>query len=355
MSIVRTTLRMLPALLPGLTGLILFCGCASTEIEEVNTAILSRRTSLSNRKSLAKLTGTALSRPTKGDYRVGGRDVLDVSIFELETRNETFTAAVRVADTGTIALPVLGDIEVAGLTVTEIRKHLEKRLKDGEILKLPRVNVGVQQYGSKKIAVFGTVRTPGVYALQHNSMSLLEALAQAGGLTERSGQVCHIMRHTPSTTTETEKLVTAEPDDAKTIQVDLYELLELGDLTLNIELQPGDVVSIPEARSFYVIGFVRESGSFPLNRPVTVLQGIALAHGLAAGKASPRACVLKRRSPGGTVNLPIDLVAISRGTTPDPFLLPDDVIEVRQTGGKRFWVAFADLFKGIFGVGYSLN
>ena len=135
--------------------------------------------------------------------------------------------------------------------------------------------------------------------------------------------------------------------------MDLHDLLDLGNLTLDMILVSGDIVHVPEAARFFVFGYVRESGGFPIKRPTTVLDGIAMARGLREREASPEHCVLKRRSPGGEVVIPLDLVAISRGEAPNLFLRSGDIIEVRQTSGKGFWMGIWEGVKAIFSVGMS--
>ena len=137
--------------------------------------------------------------------------------------------------------------------------------------------------------------------------------------------------------------------------MDLYELLKQGNLDLNVVLRDGDVVRIPRAEQFSVLGFVRRPGRFPLTEPVNVLEGIALAGGLQEREASPKACILKRRTDAGEEIIPLNLVAISRGKAPNRFLLPNDVIDVRQTTAKKVGLEVMDLFRGLFGIGYSLN
>jgi protein involved in polysaccharide export with SLBB domain len=138
------------------------------------------------------------------------------------------------------------------------------------------------------------------------------------------------------------------------IAVDTYELLELGRPDLNVMLRDGDVVNVPEAMSFYVVGFVEKPGGYPLTRPTTVLEGVALAGGLRERRASPRRCALKRYIATGEIVRPLDLVAISRGEDPNIYLQPDDVIDVRQTPLRGAGLWFFDFVRAIFNVGYSI-
>jgi polysaccharide export outer membrane protein len=320
----------------------LLAGCGGGAVMEVNKAAVASRISYTDDASrlLAERSAILLESPAE-DYRLGPEDVLEISIFEWEVRKETRVVDVSVAQRGSISLPIIGEIAVAGMTIDEVKGLIERRLTEDGILQFPRVSVLVKEYNSQRVAVIGAVNEPGVLHLRKNSVSLFEALTLAGGITEEAGQVLYVIR-TDAGTQPAEKLV----------RVDLFELLELGE-DLNLALHSGDVVNVPKAKEFYVVGFVREPGGFPLNKPTTVMEAIALAGGIREQEASPKATVLKRRDPPGDVL--IDLVAVSRGREPNPFLMPGDVIDVRQTAFKKFRMAFWDSFKALFGFSYSLN
>jgi len=97
----------------------------------------------------------------------------------------------------------------------------------------------------------------------------------------------------------------------------------------------GEIIYLPEAKRFYVIGFVRYNGSFSLKKPTTVLEGIAMAQGVREEEASVKKCALKRKSPEGEVIIPLNLSAIAKGKAPNIYLRPDDIVDVRQTGLRR--------------------
>jgi len=132
------------------------------------------------------------------------------------------------------------------------------------------------------------------------------------------------------------------------ISIDLYELLELGDLSLNVLVGNGDVVNVPEAKRFHVIGFARDPGSFALKKPTTVLEGIAMARGFQEVEASKRDCVVKRKTPDGEYIIPVDLVAVAQGKAPNFYLHPDDIIYVRQTTLRRTLLYTYDIVTKMF-------
>jgi polysaccharide export outer membrane protein len=302
-----------------------------------------------------------LLRHQSVDYCVGPEDVLEVTIFEWELREETKTVAVRVAESGIISLPVLGDLYVEGMSVSEIRKTIEKHLVDGGFIREPRVSVIVQEFRSKRVAVVGAVIDPGVYTLRQNVTTVLDILSLAGGLSERAGYVLHVVRAGEGMSESEKAMLSDQLADASgavekdIITIDLYELLELGNLALNAGLSDGDIVNVPEAKRFAVIGFVDQPGSFPLKKPTTVLEGIALGGGLLANEASLKSCVLRRQTPDGETMILLDLEAISRAEAPNFYLMPDDVIEIRQTFGRRVFLEVLDGAKYIFNIGYTFR
>jgi polysaccharide export outer membrane protein len=316
-------------------------GCGTGIARDVNKAAVASRISYTDEASrLLAEQGALLIQSPAEDYQVGPEDELEISIFEWEVRNETRVVNVRVGQSGKISLPIIGEMDVKGKTLDQIKTGLEKRLAEDGILQFPRVSVLVKEYNSKRVAVMGAVNEPGVYSLRKNATSLFEALSLAGGVTEEAGQILFVIR------TE----VNPEQQD-RMVRVDLFELLEMGE-NLNLALHNGDVVNVPKAKEFYVVGFVNKAGGFPLTKPTTVMEAIALAGGLREKEASPSACMLRRRD---SQDFPIDLVAISRGEAPDHFLMPGDVIDVRQTALKRFTSGFWESFKALFGFSYSLN
>jgi len=341
----------------------LVCGCGRSATRRVNAAVLAVRMSATDDASrLLAQRSRGIIKERSEDYRVGPGDLLEISIFEWELREETKTAVFRVAESGVIALPVVRDLNVGGLTVGEIKGRVETVLREGGFILKPRVSVDIREYRSKRIAVVGSVNDPGVYTLRQNVTTLLEILSLAGGVSEQAGNVLHVVRAEGEGGRADKAAGSAPQTGAKegeaeqsVIAIDLYELMEMGNLALNVVLRHGDVVNVPEAKRISVIGYVREPGNFPLKKPTTVLEAVALAGGLMEREASPRYCVLKRRLPEGELIIPLDLVAISEGEEPNRYLLPNDIIEVRQTAQKRFGLELLDVLRSVLNVGFVLS
>lgn len=350
----------------------LAAGCASSSVNEVNDVVMAKWESLCDAESRRSIAETLTTRPLRReDYRIGPEDLLAISIFEWELREETRTLEARVTQTGYVSLPVLGRLAVAGHTTAELQTEIERILRSGEILKAPRVTVDVKAFQAKRVSVVGAVREPGVYTLHRNATTLLEVLALAGGPDERAGEAVYIMRtgdrdrmsrsfvdspfdlRAPAPASEPSESAGGRASSER-ITVDLYELLELGDLGQDMVLTDGDVVHVPEAAKFFVFGYVREPGGFPLKRPTTVLDGIALARGLREKEASPEHCYLKRRTLRGEQLITLNLLTIARGEAPNLYLKPGDIIEVRQTTGKSFVLGIWDGIKSVLSFGFGV-
>jgi len=352
-------------------------GCAAApEVLEVNEAAMARWESLTDTRSRRTISRSFEAAGLRAeDYRIGPEDVLAISVFEWELREETRTLEARVSQSGCVVLPVIGMLAAGGRSTAELQQEVERILTRKKILKNPRVTVEVKEFQSKRISVVGAVQEPGVYTLHQNATTLLDVLSLAGGPDERAGEAAYVIRTGKRAgpiraaapvpldleTGETEATERRErgrvpPDRAVVdrVTVDLYELLELGDLSLNMVLVDGDIVHVPEAARFYVFGYVREPGGFPLKRPTTVLDAIALARGLREREASPERCIMKRRTAAGEVVVSLDLVSIARGEAPNHFLQAGDIIEVQQSGGKGFLLGLWDGFKSIFSVGVPI-
>lgn len=343
-------------------------GCRSApETTEVNQVVMARWDSLTDPESRRLIACSFAAAPLESeDYRAGPDDLLAISIYEWELREEMRTLEVRVAQSGTVALPVLGVVPAAHRTPGEIQRHIEHLLQVKGILREPRVTVAVKEFESKRISVVGAVREPGVYRLRRNVTTLLDVLSLAGGPDERAGEAAYVLRTSEAaarrprpaglapdaeTGAEAARPAPACPAPLERITVDLYELLDLGNLALNMVLVDGDVVHVPEAGNFYVFGYVREPGGFRLKRPTTVLDAVALARGLREREASPEDCLLKRRLAGGETAIPLNLLAIARGEAPNLFLQAGDILEVRQTAGKSFLLGIWDGITSVFSIG----
>jgi polysaccharide biosynthesis/export protein len=122
-------------------------------------------------------------------YKIGAQDVVDVSVFKVPELSKS----VQVADIGTINLPLVGEVPVAGKTAQEVERDLTSRL-GAKYLQNPQVTVYVKEHNSQSMTVEGAVKKPGVYPIKGKT-SLLQSLALAGGLEPNSDSTVVVFRY----------------------------------------------------------------------------------------------------------------------------------------------------------------
>jgi polysaccharide export outer membrane protein len=203
------------------------------------------------------------------NYVVGPGDVLSVHVFYEPQLSGNF----RVENDGDFGYPFLGRVNAGGKTVSAIATLLKERLSDG-YLRNPQVTVDVQTFRSQSVFVMGEVRTPGKYVLS-GSITLLDALAQAGSPTPAAGAEVLVLHPKWSANGPT----LPNQGDAEVTHVNLREI-EDGKLSRNVTIRDGDTIFVPKAERFFVIGMVRNAGSYVLERNMTVLQAISTAGGI---------------------------------------------------------------------------
>jgi polysaccharide export outer membrane protein len=254
------------------------------------------------------------ARGTSSDAPIGGRDVLEIRV----TQDPTLNTTVTVGDDGRITMPVVGKIDVSGLTPTQTEARIRQVL-EARILTKADVSVTVLVAGSKPISVIGAVTHPGGINVTGN-ISLIQAITQAGGLAVGYGKTLYVLR-------------TASNGLTDQIQIDIDDLMVNGNPDLNIPLTPNDVVNIPidTPISIYVLGEVTRPGKvlFRRSETPTLLQAIASA-GALTDRAS--ASITVKRSLNGTeTTIKADYKKILSGKQTDVRLLDNDVVWVRES------------------------
>lgn len=298
-----------------------------------------------------------LMRPARTEYRIGPKDLLEIDVYELEEPYKTKQLRSRVALDGTVLVPLIGSVEVAGHTAPEVQAEIARRL-GADFLVNPTVNVVVAEHQARRITVLGAVQSPGTFHLDENSTTLVDALALAGGPTEKAGSAVYVVREHGmadgvALADASSGAVTTAATNPRLVKVDLIDLVERGNLAANCVLDDGDVVHVPPAAQFFVMGEVNEGGAFPLRGEITLLRAIAMAGGL-RDKATPAATILIRTTEKGRVTMPIDLSQVQAGSTKDFLMQADDVLVVNESGGDAFARGVGSFLRGIFHVNYGL-
>jgi polysaccharide biosynthesis/export protein len=238
--------------------------------------------------------------PQAGEvYVIGPQDSLSIIV----TDEADLTNKYRVDTDGTITMPYLNRVPVAGLTLAEAQVKIGQMLQAG-YLRNPQVRIEVDQFKSRRVFVSGEVRTPGYVTMAGTTMTLLEALALAGSATQNASNDIKVVH--PSKPGE-------KPNEPITVN---RNELELG--RADITLQDGDIINVPVAQRFFISGFVKNAGYFVLDSGTTVSQAIVLAGGL-TDRGSDRRIKIGRLVKGKMVDLPAELT---------DKVLPNDEIKI---------------------------
>jgi len=120
----------------------------------------------------------ALATAGLASETLGNGDAVRVTVFQ----QPDLTTDARVSERGTIKLPLVGDVKVAGMSPAEAGKQIAEDLKRGQYLKNPQVNVALTTLRSQQVSVLGLVARPGRYALDDTSSNLADVIAAAGGI-----------------------------------------------------------------------------------------------------------------------------------------------------------------------------
>lgn len=282
-------------------------------------------------------------RTTFQDYKIGPDDLLEISVFEDEKLNKT----VRVSSQGNINLPLIGILNVKGLTGGELEKEVRTFLAE-KYLKDPHVSVFIKEYRNQRISVMGAVAKPGVYDFT-GQKTVLDLLAVSGGLRDDAGRLLFVIRAPSSmeSSSKSSKETLGEDQKPQTFIVGLEELLIKGDPNMNVALVHGDVVNVPPAGKVFVGGEVRSPGGFSLTKQMNLSQAITVAGGLTP-KADGSETRIFRYSGRGDAKevLTVDVYSLQKGQREDLFLRENDVVFVPKSGTKTVMYEFWDLVKG---------
>ena len=279
-----------------------------------------------------------LTPPASQDdrYRIGPGDLLEVRVFN---RPQLSRDAVRVDASGMIRMPLIdNEIQAACQTEGELGKEIAQRYLKYQ--RNPQVDVFVKEYNSQPVAVIGAVDKPGRFQLQRR-VRLLELISSAGGPTSKAGkrvQVAHVGRRyaCQSPTPDTPGGVLSIQEESTDYDIfNLNETLQ-GDEKANPYVQPGDIITVPEAEQAFVVGNVFKPSAIPLREPTTVSEAIAMAGGTLPDTKTDRIRVI-RKVAGATdkMELVVNLQDIVRKKSTDLLLQPGDIIEVSVSGSKR--------------------
>jgi polysaccharide export outer membrane protein len=221
----------------------------------------------------------------------------------------------RIGSSGDVYLPLIDYVHLADLTVEEAQALIQKRLEDGGFVRSPHVTIFIDESASQGVTILGEVARPGIYPALGNR-KLYDLISAAGGFAQTAGRKVSIIR---------------QRTQVAPITVNLPRNLA-DDLEDNIDILPGDTITVPRAPIIYVVGDVgHPTGLLIDNGSLTVLQALALAGGTNHTAKMGGTCII-RKGPSGMVETKVPLKKMLEAKAPDITLQADDILFVPLSG-----------------------
>lgn len=265
------------------------------------------------------------------DYKIGPSNLLEVKVKQ----DPAFDRLLRVDGRGEITLPLIGVIRVASLTSKQVEVEIAARLKD-KYIRDPDVIVFIREFTQVKFVVQGSVLRPGIYNTPGN-VSLLEALAMAGGPNERA-EVTNVKIVRASRVREANAI-----NDAEVYNLDQIRAGEQQDT----KILTGDNVFVEEAIPIIIEGAVQRPGIIYPRSTTTLMQLVSMAGGL---RELGDGTSVKVYSPNGSsskLQKTYNLEKIREGKETDPLLKPGYVVVVEEAGGRALLYGIGRFFQSI--------
>lgn len=276
----------------------------------------------------------------KAVYRIGPYDRLQITVWEHPELNDPGgekilpeLAGKVVDDNGDLYYPYVGDVHVAGKTVSEVRTLLTRELS--KYFRKVKLDVRVLSFQSHRAAVVGEVKTPGIQAMTETPLTVAEAISRAGGVTEHA-----------------DMSNVALARDGKLYKIDVLALYEKGGTTQNLLLKDGDVLNIPDSKDnqVFVMGEVGKQQALPINKGrMSLSQALAEAYGVDFNSSRPEKIYVIRP---GDMNPEIFQL---NAESPDALILadqfplqPHDTVFVGTAGVTQFSRVLNQILPGSF-------
>ncbi len=266
---------------------------------------------------VAAAGGPAGQQPASAEYRVGPKDVLEVTALGVA---EIQKFVVRVSEDGRITLPLVGEVDVNNLTQSEVERKLVAVLGEKYIVN-PQVTVFIRDYESRRVNVLGAVEKPGPYRLL-GRQTVMSIISQAGGMTRDAGSEIIVIRQLAD-------------GSSTSIRISVDDLFVKGDAKLNIALEPNDIVNIPVDKvvTIYVFGQVKNPGALQVRRSSlpSLTQAIAQAGGFSDRAARGGVRIRRKAASGQEIEIKVNAKDILKGKIKDIPLMENDTVYVPES------------------------
>jgi len=223
----------------------------------------------------------AVAAPEVDQTRIGAGDTIRITVYQ----SPDLSLETRVNENGAISYPLLGRVQMAGLTVNAAEAHLAAELKRRDFVRDPQVIIVVTQVRANQVNVLGQVGRPGRYPLDLAGMRMTEVLALAGGVIAGAGSDTIVLTGTRN----------GRPFRH---EVELPRLFAPGGAADDSVVAPGDTVWVDRAPQIYMYGEIQHPGVVRLERGMTVMQAVA-AGGGATQRGTLKGLKITRRGPDG--------------------------------------------------------
>jgi polysaccharide export outer membrane protein len=252
---------------------------------------------------MAAVLALAAGMSFAAEVLLGPGDVVKLSVYG----SPDMSVETRVSESGSMTVPLLGPVQVGGLSVVQAERKIGNALEKGGYLKKAQVNLLITTLTNNQVSVIGQVNRPGRYPVE-GKRKVLDLLALAGGISGDGGDTIDLVRtRNGKTTRET---------------IDIVDMVRKGELDRDYEVTGGDMIFVERAPRAYVMGEVQRPGAFKIERGMTVQQAVSAGGGLTP-RGSSSDWRITRREPNGAART-IDVKGSDLVQT-------DDVITVRES------------------------
>lgn len=246
--------------------------------------------------------GQAQVKPA--EYLLGPGDIIRIQVFQ----NPDLTLETRVAESGAITYPLIGAVNVVGITMVDVEKRIATQLKEGGFVQQPQVSVMLMQNRGNQVSVLGLVNRPGRFPLETTNTRLTEMLAIAGGIA----------------TTGADIVIIVGLRDGKPFrkEVDVPGIFLGSGMDDDMTVAGGDVIYAHRAPMFYIYGEAQRPGAFRVERGMTVMQALAQGGGPTVRGTENRLRLHRRGSDGVIIKSSPELTDL---------IQPDDVLYINES------------------------
>jgi polysaccharide export outer membrane protein len=234
---------------------------------------------------------------------LGPGDVVKATVYG----SPDLATETRVSESGSMTFPLLGEVQVGGLTTQQAEKKIGGLLEKGGYLKKAQVNLLITTLASQQVSVLGQVNRPGRYPVE-GKRKVLDLLAMAGGANAEGSDLVTLVRtRNGATTRET---------------IDIVDMVRKGELNRDYEVAGGDIIFVERAPRAYITGEVQRPGPFRIERAMTVQQALSAGGGLTP-RGTQRGLRITRKDASGA--------ARTMEVKNDDLVQVDDVITVKES------------------------